>query len=195
MKFILVFTLMNLGTMSLLAQTDSFKRDTVYVFICYGTLNNGTPVATEVVQRDLKFFENYGSTIDQDTFMCEFFKHSILFVDPLVTLNKNYNKYNFSEKQVDSFRYVYNKKLGMLNKSYLDFKSVKFSNGKRITFSVSKIAGEFWLIKTDSDHLYPDSESFDIDSGCYKYNYLYNLKQIDSVIKLNKTEQKIFSIR
>jgi hypothetical protein len=193
MKFLLIFMLMSFESTVLLAQTSPFKSDTVYVIICYGTLNNGRPVVTEVIQKDLNFFENYPTTSDQDTFMCEFFKHSILFVDPFLTLNKNYKKYNFSEKQIDSFRYVYNKKLGRLNKSYRDFKSVKFSNGKRIIFSVSKIAGEFWLVKTEPDNIYPVSESFDIDNGCYKYNYLYNLKEINSIIKLNEDELKTLS--
>jgi|GEM_PF-6123079 len=173
-------------------QERALKKDTVYIIICYGTLENGRPVVTQIAQKDLSFFKTTHSN-DQDAFMCQVFSHSIFYLDDGNTYLKNYRLDNPPSKKPDSLYYAYNKALRSLAKSFKDFKGPKFLNGKRVIFSVSKIAGEFWLVRTDPHYLYPVSESFFIDPGCYNYNYLYNLKQIDAILKLNSEDIKILS--
>lgn len=168
-------------------QTATFKKDTVYIFYCYGTLGNGRPVETSIIIKDLTFLKELNQIKDQDKFLCAVFKHSILFIEPSFNRYKDRKLYNFSSnEEAKSFYDKFDNQVGLFNKSFLNFKSSLLANGKRITISVSKIAGEFWIIKTDPNYLYPLSESFEVN--CYNYNYLYHLKQIDKIYKLNTEE-------
>ncbi len=87
MKFLLISLLVSFVTTSLLGQTSTFKRDTVYVFICYGTLNNGRPVATTIQFKKNCTSLNIVSQFLIRILLCaNFLDIQYLFIDPIFTL-------------------------------------------------------------------------------------------------------------
>jgi hypothetical protein len=169
-------------------QTNAFIRDTAYIYLCRGSLENGQPVVTYVVNKNLSTLSKL-QTDNQDAAICSFFQNSILFAEPYLTVH-NHTLYHFDDsKGMDRFY----RNLSALSKSYIDFKTRKFSNGRRITLSITKLIGEFWIVELNNSD-YPFSESFAIDKSCYDHQFIYYLKQIDKCIPLVDVEKKKISL-
>lgn len=171
------------------AQTHSTVKDTVYVFMVRGTLENDCPIISYAVVKDLSSLHALTTIISMDSFVCEFLRHSILFEEPFFTLSRNESRYNFSnDKERKCFLKKLTKKITRANKDYQYIKSKKISNGKSIEFSCLKLCGEFWIIPKTKEELNSYSHSFEVRDVCYDKTYIYNLKDIDNSCKISKED-------
>lgn len=169
------------------AQSVSFKKDTVYIVYCYGTLENGRPVVNSVAIRNLDFLKDLSIIKDENDFLCAFFKHSIIYRGELISIHDHKAQYNYQNKKEERLAQIkLEQQIALLNKAFKDFTTQRFSNKKALIFSIAKLSGEFWMDKINPDYISGESETFTIDKECYNYNYRYYLKQVDKVLELSK---------
>lgn len=169
------------------AQAVSFKKDTVYIVYCYGTLGNGRPVVNSVAIKNLDFLKDLSIIEDEDNFLCAFFKHSVVYRGELISIHDHKAQYNYQNEQEErSAQIKLEQQIALLNKVFKDFTTRRFSNKKTLIFSIAKLSGEFWMDKINPDYISGQSETFTIDKECYSCNYRYYLKQVDKVLELSK---------
>ncbi len=189
LTIIAIFFLCSTASIKGIAQSISSVKDTVYVFICKGSLENGQPIVSYAILKDLSSLNTLASENNQDSFICDFFKQSILFEEPFFTLTKNLQLYKFSnDKEKKSFLNKLSKKISKLNMDYGVIKTKVFDNGKFVELHCAKLIGEFWSIPKTKDELNNYNHSFQVKENCYDKIYIYNLKDISKSCKLKIDE-------
>jgi hypothetical protein len=174
------------------AQKITSIKDTVFVFLLKGTLENKQPIASYIVVKNLSSLETLAQIVNLDSFMCYLFKNVVLFEEPAFTLSRNVLLYNFqNEKDKTVFLGNLSKKIDNLNKGYISIKTKKFSNGKAIELNGVKVIGEFWVIPKNVDELNTYNHSFIVEQGCYTKGDIYNLKDLTKSCKMKKKEVEI----
>jgi hypothetical protein len=174
------------------SQNVSSVKDTVYVLVCKGTLENEQPIVSYVVIKELSSLSPLSTLGNQDSFMCSLFNHSILFEEPVFTLSKNQRLYQFpNTKKSDTFLRGLAKKIDKLNTLYSSLATRKFNNGKSIEIACVQMVGEFWIITKKPEELNSYNHSFHINKDCYNKGYIYNLKDIGQSCKLSSDDIKV----
>jgi hypothetical protein len=167
-------------------QPSKSIKDTVFICLVSGTLDNGRPVTEYLLSKDLPSIYGCLKAGDQDSIICRLTEKLILFEEPFLTLKKNRLRYQFNSVEQEAiFSKNYYKRLLPLSKKMTEFSTAKLSNGRHLTLNIAKISGEFWTLPANKTTF---SESFP-DNGCYKKEYISNLKSIDKIYRLADTER------
>lgn len=171
------------------AQSSDYVKDTAYIFLWRGTLENERPITTYVVNKTMSNLTGLSLIKNRDSFVCSFFKKAILFDEPYFTLEKNIGLYGFSNKESASkFLSDISEKVEKLNKEIVKIGTKKFEQGTSIEFECVRVIADFWVINKTSDELNNYTHSFYVPGCCYNKKYIYNLKNIDRIERLNSTE-------
>jgi len=192
-NFIIIFLfLCSLSSLKGIGQSHLFISDTVYLFLCKGTLENSRPIASYLIVKDLTSLAKLSPVTVQDSFVCILFKQSILFEEPVFTLSKNAPLYEFkSKKQKTKYLKGLLKRIYKLNDTYSLVTSKVFTNGRSINLQCLKLIGEFWSLTKNENEVNNYDHSFLIAEGCYTKNYIFNLKNIKECYKLSEIELNI----
>lgn len=175
-------------------QSINFVKDTVYVVLCQGNLDNGQPISSYVIVKDISVFSQLSKTSDQDSFVCSLFKHSILFEEPAFTILRNSPYYNFeNERSKKKFLSRLSKKVARLNAQYIPIKTKRFSNGRDIHLQCAEIVGEFWIIPKKMEALNDYDHSFRVQPSCYEKETIYNIKDIQKSCKLSLEDANLIN--
>ncbi len=171
------------------AQFAISVKDTVFIVVCKGSLENSQPIVSYLVVKDLSRLAELATINNEDSFMCRLFTNSILFEEPFFTISNNKGLYGFdSPKKEKAFLSKLSKKIDKLNNNYTHFTTRRFENGKNIEVSITKTVAEFWSISKKVEEINTYSHSFQVKSGCYEKGYIYNLKDVITICKLHEKE-------
>lgn len=163
------------------------QKDTTYIFILHGTLENGRPIVSEFAVNKLI---SLASISNKDSFLCAFSKQAVILEEPNFTLSTNAAKYNFPDKKAQQdFLSQLSGKIEKLTQYSKRVGSRSFKEGSPITIDAVKVVASYWEInKTTAEQLNDYNHSFIIDKECYGKNFSYNIKDIVSVDKLTTAE-------
>ena len=168
-----------------ISQEYQSKKDTVYIFMLKGTLDNGRPVTTFLAKNNLAFLKAAFEKKTSKEIVCTAISQSILFEEP--ALSFHYKRYQFkSIPGADAYYERYLQDIEPMSKSYVPFVTPKLSDGKYLHIYVTKISGDFWVLHFDSNSFY--SETFPINN-CYNWDKWYNLKKLDKIFPITRAEQ------
>lgn len=181
----LVFILIILSV-TLNAQECNCKIDSVYYINISGNLNNGRPVFTQLVIKNLDTLKFYINKMQND-FLCNVLQFSIFVTEPsigFIEMNKCLGK--DAEKEYKSF----SKKIVCFNNECKEV--VSFSDGQytKLHLSIVKVISEFWILQTNFEQINNTSDAIQIPKECYNTEYYYKFKKIIEVIPLSRTERK-----
>lgn len=171
------------------SQSIGTVKDSAYILIIKGELENKQPINSYVVVKSLTDLSVLSTVNNMDTFLCSIFRNSILFEEPVFTLSRNADLYGFlNEKKRSAFLSKLAKKIDDLNSKFNHVISRQFDNKRNIQISFVKMNGEFWSILKKKEDLNDYNHSFEINAGCYSKSYIYNLKDIDCSCRLSANE-------
>lgn len=174
------------------AQAPASVKDTAYILLCTGTLDNQQPIISYTIIKDLNDLSTLSAIASQDSFMCKLFSRSVLFEEPAFTLSRNAGLYHFeSEKLQNKFLSSLSKKIDKMNKKYSAIRTRTFSNGRSIEIDAVLITGEFWTIPKAADQLNEYNHSFKVEPGCYSRSFIYNLKDLYQSCQLSIAEKSL----
>jgi hypothetical protein len=164
------------------------SQEIFYILNLQYNLENGRPVSSSFLCKDLKIIDSLRIFKTQKEILCWFYGHALLYQEPPVSVSSSNKCYSFktrAEKQ-KYFEYLY-KKLKKINKSYYPVHSRMFPDVKNnIVVSCVKLSGKFCVSDTEttiSDQVY--------SGQCSHESLEYNLMEIFQFWKLTEDEKKL----
>jgi len=163
----------------------------LYALYCVSNLDNGRPIQVCLLRNEFAGLFDITAKVDQHNFMCKLLGSSIIMSEPAFTLGKTVPWLNLKNKKEEmSYRILTEKRLQKLYKSFSSPIKIPFTNHKKLRVQIVEIDAAFWEEKDDLQEYQEDKGNFDITSDCYKKDYLYYLKEIIRITKVNDQDLK-----
>lgn len=170
------------------AQVCNFKTESIYYINISGSLDNGRPVFTQLIIKNIDTLKYYIQN-GQSDFLCNILKSAIFVTEPyLGFLDMNKCLGENAEMEFASF----NKKLASFNKKCKPVVSFPNNEYKYLHLSVVKTTSEFWVLPFNINQINNTSEAIQLQAECYNSQYYYKFKKIIKVIPLSRKEIKSF---